>query len=276
MKKRFLSLSVASAIMLAGAVPATYADDCVEVQTRFALANCLVESAVAIAAAAASENGCEEGEWDIAAIVPEHYLAKIPIQGLAFVEGNGDAYELNGSSSAMLKNNVNCSISTTASGNTFAGQELNYSTGSGNYYVDAIIDQNSPTLCISSSVSSGDIALGENDFDEDNTLIFEGEDGEIEASGVLSILQSQGKGSNPNRPPVVVSGWSVESEALIPELNTTQDEAFEMEATTDDIGNCKIKVEAAIQNLVSYVIEGESGGLTISGTLEVENEEDED
>ena len=176
----------------------------------------------------------------------------------------------------MLKNNVNCSISTTASENTFDGQELNYSTGSGNYYVDAIIDMGSPTLCISSSVSSGDIALGDNDFDEENTLIFEAEDGEIEGSGVLSILQSQGKGSNPNKPPEMLSGWSVEFKAMIPELGTAEQEAYEMEATTDDLGNCQIKVEAAIENLTNYVEEGLSGGLTIYGTLEVESEAEDD
>ena len=114
------------------------ADDCIEVQSRFAIANCMVESAVAIAAAAASANNCAEGEWDIVASVPELYLATIPVQGLATVTGNGDFYELNGNTSAQLQNNVNCSVKTTASGNTFDGKELIYSTGSDNYYIDAL------------------------------------------------------------------------------------------------------------------------------------------
>jgi hypothetical protein len=273
MKKQLLSISIASAIAFAGSMP-VYAedDDCVEVQTRFALANCLVESAVAIAAAAASQNGCQAGEWMIDAIVPEHVLSKIPIQGLAYVEGNGDFYELNGSSSAMLKNNVNCSVSTTASGNSFAGQPLTYATGSGNYYVDAIIEQTSPTVCISDSVSSGDIALGDDDYDENNDLSFEGEDDEISANGTLSISESAGKGQN--APSEVVSAWTVEEQAKIPELNDALEEAFQLEATTDDIDDCQIKVKADILNLESYVVEGESGGLTISGVLAIGGDDD--
>jgi len=278
MKNHLVNLSIASVIALSG-VSSASADDCVEVQTRFALANCLVESAVAIAAAAASQNGCAGGEWDITAIVPEFYLSKIPVQGLAIVEGNGDFYELNGSSSAMLKNNVNCSIATTASDNSFAGEELVYSTGSSNYYLDAVIEQNSPTLCISTSVSSGDIALGDDDFDEDNMLVFESEDDEINADGVLTILSSQlggsgqGQGQGPGQEAEVISAWSVEEEATMPELGETLDEAFEMEAETNDIGECSIQVEAAIMNLESSTGE-DLGGLTITGTLSIEAEDD--
>lgn len=272
MKKQLLSLSIASVIALSGAMPA-FADDCVEVQSRFALANCMVESAVAIAAAAASKNGCAAGEWDIAAIVPEHVLSTIPVQGLAFIEGNGDSYELNGSSSAMLRNSVNCSISTAGSENTFAGEDLNYSTGSGNFYVDAIVDRDSSTLCITSSVSSGNIEIGDDDFDEDNTLMFEGEGDELSAVGVLSILTS-GQGNNPNKPAVVVSAWQVEEEVKMPELDTTKDEAFKMEVTTGDLGDCQIKVKAAIENLSNWTVEGEEGGLTIFGTISVGADDD--
>ena len=81
MKKQVLSLSIASVIALAGSMPAS-ADDCIEVQSLFAIANCMVESAVAIAAAAATENGCAEGEWSIDAIVPEFWKAGSEIKEL--------------------------------------------------------------------------------------------------------------------------------------------------------------------------------------------------
>lgn len=293
MKKHFLSLSIASVIALTGSMPA-YADDCVEVQSRFAIANCMVESAVAIAAAAASDNGCAAGAWDIEAIVPELYLATIPVQGLTnvYMEGGIEAgeapiYVLNGNTSAQLKNNVNCSVKTEASGNTFDGKELIYATGSDNYYVDALISQDSPTICISSSMSSGDIGLGANDYDESNSLTFSlDEDGEIEANGLLTILTSQvgggGQGQGPgggSQDPEVISAWQVEEEVTIPEeLGTKLLDAFEMEAESDDIdgvAKCVIKVEGSVENLVSYIIENETGGLTISGTLSVEQENDE-
>ena len=204
MKKHILSLSVAAAIALACAIPASYADDddefdCIGllVQSRFALANCMVESAVAIAAAAASENGCEAGEWEIESIVPELYLATIPIQGLAHVWNTQDAYDLTGQSSAQLQNNVNCQVNTTSSGNTYVGEELTYSAGSGNYYVDAVIDKDNFLLCISQSVSEGNIAIGDDDFDEQNYLTFSNED-DIQASGLVSISGSSGGGGNGN------------------------------------------------------------------------------
>ena len=56
-----------------------------------------------------------------------------------------------------------------------------------------------------------------------------------------------------------------------------------MTATTNGIGSgCKIEVDGTIQNLLSYIVEGAEGGLTIAGTLSVgpdtgdEDEEDDD
>ena len=301
MKKNILSLSVAAAIALACAIPASYADDddefdCIGllVQSRFALANCMVESAVAIAAAAASENGCEAGEWEIESIVPELYLATIPIQGLAHVWNTQDAYDLTGQSSAQLQNNVNCQVNTTSSGNTYVGEELTYSAGSGNYYVDAVIDKDNFLLCISQSVSEGNIAIGDDDFDEQNYLTFSNED-DIQASGLVSISGSSGGGGNGNGggggTTTLLSGWVIDETAKIPEdvCNDLQNPEncdlgpFNMTATTNDIGSgCKIEVDGTIQNLLSYIVEGAEGGLTIAGTLSVgpdtgdEDEEDDD
>ena len=303
MKKQILSLSVAAAIALAGAVPASYADDddefdCIGllVQSRFALANCMVESAVAIAAAAASENGCQAGEWAIESIVPEFYLATIPIQGLAHVSNGLDSYDLTGQSSAVLQNNVNCQVSTTSSGNTYVGEELIYSVGSGNYYVDAVIDKDNYLLCITQSVSDGNIALGDDDFDEQNNLSFANED-DIQANGLLSISESSGGGNGkgngnggPGSTTTLLSGWVLSEAAEIPEdvclpedVENYPDDCdlddFNMTATTNDIASgCKIEVMGTVQNLLSYTVEGEEGGLTIAGTLSVgpADEEDDD
>jgi hypothetical protein len=287
MKKNVLSLSIASAIALAGAIPASYADDeCdgVLVQSRFALANCMIESAVAIAAAAATENGCAVGEWDIEVIVPELITRLIPLQGTTYITNEGgDIVELTGQSSALEKNNVNCRVATTTSGNVFDGKSLTYSPGFNNFYVDAIVDRDSNMLCISDSVSSGDIELGNDDFDETNDLSFEMEDGLITAEGTITISESrgggggQGSGQGPGGPdPEDLSIWDVEEEALIPPVGETADEGFELEAETDEIEDgCKIEVEASIENLASWVVEGETGGLTISGELSVEPEEED-
>jgi hypothetical protein len=281
MKRQVLSLSVAAAIAMAGVIPASYAEDEVEcdgilVQSRFALANCMVESIVAIAAAAASTNGCAAGEWSISAIVPEWYRATLPIQGLAYVtNGDGDEYELNSQSSAMLQNNVNCQVNTTDDVNTFDGQDLNYSSGSGNYYPDAVIDKDEYMLCISSSLSAGNISLGQQDFEEADALVFEDEDDEIEAEGTLSILYRTGSGQKSQEE---ISLWEMDEDVVIPELGTMLEDAIEYEAVTDDIGECKITIKGSVENLESNVPDEEVGGLTIVGTLSVgpDTEEEDD
>ena len=280
MKKHILSLSVAAAIALTGVAPFSYADDDDEVdcdgilvQSRFALANCMVESALAIAAAAASDNGCEAGEWAIESIVPELAYTTIPVQGLARVYNGDDFYELTGQSSAQLQNNVNCQVNTTTEDNTFDGEDLTYSAGSGNYYLDAVIDKDAYLLCITQSVSDGNIALGDEDFEEDNHLLFSDD---IEATGMVTISQTRGRGNRATTE--VLSGWAIDETADIPDEvcedllhpeNCDLGE-FSMTATTNDIGSgCQIEVEGTILNLLSYIVEHESGGLTIAGTLSV-------
>jgi hypothetical protein len=297
MKKKLLSLSVAAAIASIGVVPATYAeDDCLGllVQSRFALANCMVESAVAIAASAASGNDCQAGVWTIESIVPELVYQTIPIQGLTLVYNGLDAYELTGQSSAQLQNNVNCQVNTTTEANTFDGVDLTYSAGSGNSYVDAVIDKDNYLLCITQSVSEGNISLGDDDFDETNYLAFENED-DVRASGLITISGASGGGGNgPGNgnggggTTTLLSTWNVTETAKIPEevcedlLNPENCAlgTFNMTATTNDIATgCKIEVNATIQNLLSYIVEHEEGGLTIAGTLSVGpdiDEEDDD
>jgi len=284
MKSKLFNLTVVAAIVFAGlsSVATAQEEECdgVLVQSRFALANCMIESAVAIAAAAATANGCAEGEWDMTAVVPELISSLIPLQGTIYLEGNGDFVEATGQSSALEQNNINCRVATTSSGNVFDGKALTYSPGFNDFYNDAIIDRDSNLLCIDESVSSGDIELGSDDFDESNALTFEGEDDAIEAEGLIIIGESQGQGGSgqgqgPGGPePEDLSVWEVDEEATIPPMGEIAEEAFELEAETDDIGECKIEIEAAIENLFSWTVEGVEGGLTISGTLSVEPEDD--
>ena len=285
MERSLFNLTVVAAIAFAGVSSvATAEEECdgVLVQSRFALANCMIESAVAIAAAAATENGCAEGEWEIAAVVPELISSLIPLQGATYISnGNGDFVELTGQSSALEQNNINCRVATTSSGNVFDGKEVNYSPGFDNYYVDAILDRDSNLVCISESLSSGDIDLGGDDFDESNSLTFEGEDDSIDAEGLIIIGESQGQGGSgngqgPGGPdPEDLSIWEVDEEASIPPVGETAEEGFELEAETDDIGACKIAIEASIENLFSWTVEGVEGGLTISGTLSVEPDDED-
>ncbi len=279
MKKQFLSLSIASVIALAGSMP-VYADediDCegVLVQSRFALANCMVESALAIAAAAATDNGCQAGEWDIEVDIPENNFRLIPLQGTTYISGNDDAVELSGQSSALAQNNVNCRIETTESGNLFNGEELNYASGFNNFYVDAIFDRDAYELCIKEAVSSGDIALGDDDFDESNSLTFAEEDDAIVAEGVIVISASQGQGGSGNSQgpggpePDELSTWLVEERVVMPDVGETEEEGMEMEAYTNT-GDCEVEVEAAIVDTASPLNPDVSLGLKIIGILEVE------
>jgi hypothetical protein len=267
MKKQILSLSITAVIALASVIPTFNAEACndVLVQNRFALANCMIESAASIAATAACVNGCQPGVWNIEVVVPEVYISGIPIQGLTLVEGNGDYYELNGSASAFQRNNVICQVSTTSSANSYDGQELTYSTDNGNFYVDAVIDQGSNMLCIKHFVSSADVTLGLWNYQETNTLVFQESEDVINAEGIESIFYLQGKSK---RKTVHLCDWMTEEEVVIPNLGDLEVDGFELEKTINE--TCKITIKGSVLNLEYYIIEGVSGGLTISGTLEVQ------
>jgi hypothetical protein len=291
MRKKLLSLSVTSALVLAGVVPSAFAQDAEDcdgilVQSRFALANCMLESAAAIAAAVVTQEGCLEGEWDIEAVVPEWVLETIPIQGFLTLQGGEDALALTGQSSAQLQNNVNCQVATTDAGNSFGGLEVNYSSGSGNFYPDAIIDRDLYLLCISDAQSAGNITVQDSgdEYEESNNLEFEEEDGVIEADGTLLISARRGQGGGGGRPAgTALSEWDLDEEVIIPAVNQTAIEGFEFEAESADVPGlpddsvCEIEIEADIENL-DFPITEDSGGLTITGKLEiyVEPEDDEE
>jgi hypothetical protein len=276
MKKTLLSVSIAAALALAGAMPASAEDeiecDGVLVQSRFALANCMLESAVAIAATVATQDGCNEGEWDIAAIVPEWVLATIPVQGYLTMSGGEDDLTLNGQASAMLQNDVSCRVATTDDLNTFAGRAVTYSSGSGNSYLDAVVDRDESLLCIKYATSAGNIDVEGSTlaYAEANSLEFQAEeDGLIKAEGPLTISARRG------RQVAMLSGWSLDEEVLIPAVGETAPDGLELAAESDDFGGsvCKVKIEADVESLL-YPTSETTGGLTISGKLVVEEEDD--
>jgi hypothetical protein len=276
MKKTLLSVSIAAALALASAMPASAEDeiecDGILVQSRFALANCMLESAVAIAATVATQDGCNEGEWEIAAIVPEWVLATIPVQGYLTMSGGGDDLTLNGQASAMLQNDVSCRVATTDDLNTFAGRAVTYSSGSGNSYLDAVVDRDESLLCIKYATSAGNIDVEGSQlaYAEANSLEFQGEeDGLIKAEGPLTISARRG------RQVAMLSGWSLDEEVLIPAVGETALDGLELAAESDDLGGsvCKVKIEADVESLL-YPTSETTGGLTISGKLVVEEEDD--
>jgi hypothetical protein len=276
MKKTLLSVSIAAALALAGAMPASAEDeiecDGVLVQSRFALANCMLESAVAIAATVATQDGCNEGEWDIAAIVPEWVLATIPVQGYLTMSGGEDDLTLNGQASAMLQNDVSCRVATTDDLNTFAGRAVTYSSGSGNSYLDAVVDRDESLLCIKYATSAGNIDVEGSTlaYAEANSLEFQAEeDGLIKAEGPLTISARRG------RQVAMLSGWSLDEEVLIPAVGETAPDGLELAAESDDFGGsvCKVKIEADVESLL-YPTSETTGGLTIAGKLVVEEEDD--
>jgi hypothetical protein len=117
MKSRARIFVVAGAVALALGLSTRRAQepecDGVLMQGRLALANCIVESAVA--ADVISQEGCNEGSWDIGALVDEYYLSTMPTRGSLMVQGggSGDSFVLNGKVSAVsnpARNNVLCGI----------------------------------------------------------------------------------------------------------------------------------------------------------------------
>lgn len=273
MIRNSLSLSIASFIALAGTTPLSYAQEDIEcdgvvVQSRFALANCMVESAAAIAAGIVSQQGCQTGEWDIAAVVPEFIEQTIPIQGFLTLSNASDAFTLTGQSSAQLQNNVNCQIATTEDINTFAGVPFTYSAGSDNFYIDAVVDRDESLLCITDALSASNITTeGGTQFQEADSLTFsEGATAnEIEAAGVLSIVER----SPTEGPGIPLSAWNIEETVVMPPEDETAVDGFQANFVTNDIGGCQIMVNADVENLRLPTSEV-SGGLTIAGTLTVE------
>ena len=280
MRKNLLSLSVASAIAFAGMSTPTWA---IDMQSRTALANCLIEAAVSITATIATHKDvCEEGEWDLEVIVDEWIASKIPIQGSLFVSGDDAGYELNGKMAAVfnpLLNDVNCRVDTVDVGSTFAGVPFVYSGGDDTLYPDALTDKNDPLLDVSTFLSEGNVTIQERPrirLKEEDILIWaNGPEETFMATGEVEVLGRRGQND------VVISTWVTEDEdevygwiEYIPDVEDPfdPDEILEgyvkAEFVTDDlyVGECEIEIEA--EALISPYV------LDIVGTLKIEAEDE--
>lgn len=270
MKKKLMTVAVSGGLALAIGLPAaTVRAECegVEIQSRLALANCMIESAVGIAAAMVQYQGCNAGEWDIRALVDEYYLQTLPIQGSLSVTGDGETFLLNGKSAAQFNpelNNVLCQVSSEDIANMFAGVPFTYSGGRDNYYPDAVIDRQSALICVTDYLGSGRVTLdvpGNPQYLERDTLAFSTDGTTIYGDGALTVLR-RGQGGS-------VATWGLAKEILMPPIDTLQTDGFEVEAT---LNGCEIEIEADVYNGGVFVPEF-GYGLDIYGTLKIEPEE---
>ena len=258
MNKRIIH-TITAAILLSGTTLSANADT-VDVQSRVALANCMIESAVAIAAAMVTENGCQAGEWALDTTINEWINAKIPIQGALFVSDDEDFYELNGKMSARRgqSNDVSCAVQTVSDTVFFAGNEFVYSAGKGNLYPEALPSPTATVLTIDTFESAGSIKITSQPrvkLLEEDQLDFSGTTpGLLTATGSLNILSGNGRQTLSNWD---VSQWDEEVPALNAEPGT-----FNATFTTGDIGGCTISVDA--------IVNIEDFSATINGTLTVE------
>lgn len=272
MKSRLPILAIAGAMTLATGIPVSRAQDVecdgVLVQSRLALANCMVESAVAVAAAMVSQEGCEAESWELSALVDEYYLATMPIQGSVLVQGGADADSLllNGKVSAVFnpaKNNVLCQVSSEDIENTLYGVPFTYSGGKDNLYPDAVIDKDEALVCITTASSAGNITIEEPPrprLEEVNNLAFTEAEGVISAGGSLTI--SERKGKNPTS-----EGWSIVETILMPAENAGEPDGFSFTASRDG-GGCTIQVDGGILNGADL----SPFWLTIDGTMSVSSD----
>jgi hypothetical protein len=240
------------------------AEDCVgvEMQHRLALANCLIDSAVAIAAALVQYQGCHAGEWDMRALVDEYYLKTFPIHGSLSVTNENESYLLNGII-APLFGNLLCRASSEDIESLFAGVPFTYSSGRNDYYPDAVIDPQSTTVCVNEYESSGRVSLdvpGTPKYIGQDTLAFNTDGTTIFADGAL-LVTLRGLGGS-------VDVWSLGEDILMPPLDALQVAGFKLEGST---AGCRLGVEADIYNGGAFVPEF-GFGLDIFGTLKIEAE----
>jgi hypothetical protein len=268
MNKPLLTIAVTTAIALAGAAPATQAQevecDGVLVQSRLALTNCMVESAVAVAAALVSQEGCVAETWNIGALVDEYYLQTMPIQGsLTVAGGDDDFFLLNGKVAAVFnpaKNNVLCQVSSEDVENTLYGVPFTYSGGKDNLYPDAVIDRDESLVCVNDFSSAGNITIEEPPrprLEEVDELTFDETLGVITAGGYLTILER--KGNNPSS-----EEWSLVEMIVLPPENSGNTDGFSLTASRS-INGCTITVNGDIFNGA----DASPFWLTMDGTMSV-------
>jgi len=270
--KNILTFSIASAFALAAS--ATHADDDiegVEMNSRMALADCMIEAAVsAIAAIETSAGSCVTGEWNLDVSVPEPYLNELPIQGTLVVYNAEEGFTFNGKLTAKgvvseEAQDVLCEVQTVGDDNAATGKQFTYASGQNNIYPAAQTDADDPYLSISSFESRGNITFEDsqqaNLAEVDHLEFFEGEEGTILADGFVNILLRMGNRIQ------VLSTWEVEEEDDAP-LWIQKTDKFKAEFITDQLGvaECEIEIEADIAV--------DDFELTMNGSVEVEAEDE--
>lgn len=270
MNRKLLALVVSTAISLAGVTGSGQAQevecDGVLMQSRLALANCMVESAVAIAAAVVKEEGCAVESWQVSALVDEYYLSTMPIQGSLVVQGgaNGDFVLLNGKVAAVFnpaKNNVLCQVSSEDIENTLYGVPFTYSGGKDNLYPEAVIDKDEALVCIRDFSSAGNITIEappKPRLQELDSLTFSGDSTNVQAIGDLTISERRGNSTSSEN-------WGLVQSIYVPPENEGAADAFLLTASRLE-GDCTIEVRGAIYNGADE----SPFWLTMDGTMSVQ------
>ena len=263
MRKNLLSLSIANVFALATAAPATHA---VDMHSRTAAADCMIEAAISIAATIITYKGsCDVGEWALDVQVNESIDDTIPMQGSLTVSGGEDAvsnYKLNGKMAVFnpADDDVNCRVDTIAATNQFQGVPFVYSGRDETSYLDALPeDPDDPFLNVSKFRSKGNVIITEkpriNYLEDDNLTYDYYDDEDLEASIIRATGDIQVLGFKNNRPSLVaLSDWVTESEdgdwmQYIPDP-VDDEEGLEgwvhIEFISDDfdVDECEIEVEA--------------------------------
>ena len=274
MKKLVLPLAI-GAIVGASSFQVARAEeeDAVEMNSRKALADCMIEAAAsAIATIETTKGVCITGEWNIEVSVPESVDRGLPIQGRLMVYNDEDMFTYNGRLTARgaaneLTRDVLCEVQTVDTQNTFLGIEFTYASGQDNIFPNAQT-QDSPNLLVTTLDSRGTITLADSprvQLAEMDLLEFFELDDEIRADGYINVLVQRGNNIE------VPDTWEIEPEDDLPLWIQKTDgieagffeEGFKAEFITPNLGfdECEIDIEADI-----FV---DDSGLTISGDLEL-------
>ena len=280
MKKLVLPLAI-GAIVGASSLQVVQAEeeDAVEMNSRKALADCMIEAAAsAIATIETTKGVCITGEWNIEVSVPEPVDRGLPIQGSLTVYNDEESFIYNGRLTASgtaseLTRDVLCQVQTEGTQNTFLGTEFTYASGQDNIFPEAQT-QDSPNLLVSTFQSRGTITLADSprvQLAEMDELEFFELDDEIRADGYINVLDRSGNRLD------ILSTWIIEPEDDLPLWIQKFDgiepgyfeEGFKAEFITDELGfdECEIDIEADV-----YVYDYE---LTMTGELEMEAEDEE-
>ncbi len=250
----------------------------VEMNSRKALADCMIEAAAsAIATIETTKGSCITGEWSIDVSVLEPVDRGLPIQGSLTVHNDEESFTYNGRLTASgtageLPQDVLCQVQTVDTQNTFLGTEFTYASGQDNIFPDAQTED-SPNLLVTTFESRSTITLADSprvQLAELDELEFFELDREIRADGFINVLERGGNRLD------VLSTWVIEPEDGLPLwIQKTAgiepgyfEEGFKAEYITDELGvaECEIDIEAGI-----YVDDSE---LTMTGKLELEAEDE--